>query len=244
MDPHRVDILDRADDDAIVGAVAHDFHLIFLPPDDALVDQHLGGRAGLQPRAHEMLIFLAVIGDPPASPAQREARPDDGGKPDVRQRACGLVPAVHNRRARTFEPDAVHRVAEFLAVLGLLDRFRISADQLHPQPVERPALVKRERRVERRLPAHRREQGIGSLGFDDLGDDLGRDRLDIGRVGQLGIGHDRRRVRIDDDDAIALGLERLDRLRPGVIKLRRLADDDRASADDENGRDVGAAGHY
>ena len=108
--------------------------------------------------------------------------------------------------------------------------------------LERAVLGERQRGVERGLPAHRRQQRVGPLLLDDLGDDFGRDRLDIGRVGQLGIGHDRRRVRIDDDDAIALGLQRLDRLAPGIIELRRLADDDRPGADDEDGGDVGARG--
>ena len=71
----------------------------------------------------------------------------------------------------------------------------------------------------------------------------GRDRLDIGRVGKLRVGHDRRRVRIDDDDPIALGLQRLDRLAPRIIELRRLADDDRPGADDQDRGDVGALGH-
>ena len=64
-----------------------------------------------------------------------------------------------------------------------------------------------------------------------------------GTLERLGVGHDRRRVRIDDDDAIALLLERLDRLRPRIIELRRLPDDDRARADDEDGGNVSAFRH-
>src|SRR3546814_19101216 len=55
---------------------------------------------------------------------------------------------------------------------------------------------------------------------------------------------DRRRVRIDEHDAIAIFLERLDRLRPRIIEFTRLPDDDRAGANDENGGNVGAFGHY
>ena len=65
-------------------------------------------------------------------------------------------------------------------------------------------------------------------------DHLGRDRLDIGRVGQLRIGHDRRRVGVHQDDAIALFLQRLARLRAGIIELAGLADDDRPGADDQD----------
>src|SRR3546814_815298 len=77
-----------------------------------------------------------------------------------------------------------------------------------------------------------------------LGAHLSRDRFVIGGDGQLVIGHDRRRVLIDDHDAIAIFLERLDRLRPRIIEFTRLPDDDRAGANDENGGNVGAFGHY
>src|SRR5204863_1550071 len=49
--------------------------------------------------------------------------------------------------------------------------------------------------------------------------------------------------RIDHDHAIALGLQRFDRLRPRIIELCRLADDDRPRADDQDRLDVGALGH-
>src|SRR5262249_36429893 len=58
-----------------------------------------------------------------------------------------------------------------------------------------------------------------------------------------GIGHDRRRIRVDEDDAIALLFERLAGLRPGIIELAGLADDDRSGADDEDALDVGALRH-
>ncbi len=50
-------------------------------------------------------------------------------------------------------------------------------------------------------------------------------------------------LELTEDDAIALLLQRLDRLRARIIELARLADDDRAGADDEDRGDVGAFGH-
>jgi len=241
--PHRVDILDRADDDRIVGAVAHDLHFIFLPPDQALVDQNLGRRARLQPGADEKFIFVAVVGDPAAGPAKREARADHRGQADILERANRFLDRMDDRRARAFEPDPVHRVAEFLPVLGLFDRFGVGADQLYPEPVESPVLEQGERGVERGLPAHGRQHRIGPLLLEDFRDDRGGNRLDIGRIGKLGVGHDRRRVRIDDDDPIPLVLQRLDRLASRIIELRRLADDNWAGADDQDRGDVGAPRH-
>ena len=70
--------------------------------------------------------------------------------------------------------------------------------------------------------------------LDDLGDDLRRDRLDIGGVGQIRVGHDRRRIGVDQDDPVALLLERLAGLGAGIVELAGLADDDRAGADDQD----------
>ena len=83
----------------------------------------------------------------------------------------------------------------------------------------------------------------GPLLLDDLGDDLGRDGLDIGCIGQLRIGHDRGRVGVDQNDAIALGLERLAGLGAGIVELAGLTDDDGTRADDEDGLDICALRH-
>ncbi len=81
------------------------------------------------------------------------------------------------------------------------------------------------------------------LADDDFLDAFRRDRLDVGAVGELRVGHDGGRVGVDEHDAVAFLLERLAGLRAGIIKLARLADDDRAGADDEDAVDVSALGH-
>ena len=82
-----------------------------------------------------------------------------------------------------------------------------------------------------------------ALALDDLGDGFGRDRLDIGGVGQPRIGHDRGRIGIHQDYAIALFAQRLARLGARVVELAGLTDDDRAGADDQDRFDVGALRH-
>ena len=103
--------------------------------------------------------------------------------------------------------------------------------------------MQRDRAVERGLTAEGGEHGVGALAGDDRLDDLGRDRLDVGRVGELGVGHDRRRVAVDEDDADALLAQHPAGLGAGVVELAGLADDDRAGADDEDAADVVALGH-
>ena len=106
-----------------------------------------------------------------------------------------------------------------------------------------PASSQRHRGVERGLAAQGREQRVGALLGDHLLDELGGDRLDVGRVGELGVGHDRGRVGVDQDDPDALGLEHPAGLGAGVVELAGLADDDRPGADHQDGLDVVALGH-
>ena len=62
-----------------------------------------------------------------------------------------------------------------------------------------------------------------------------RQRLEVDRVRDLGIGHDRRRIRVDEDDPVAFLAQRAARLDSGVVELGGLTDDDRTGADDEDG---------
>ena len=97
-----------------------------------------------------------------------------------------------------------------------------------------PSSCERDGRVERGLAAERREQRVGALLGDDLLDELRRDRLDVRGVGELRVGHDRRRVGVDQDDADALLAQHAAGLGAGVVELAGLADDDRAGPDDED----------
>jgi hypothetical protein len=80
VDAHRVEVLDRADDDALVLVVAHDLHLEFLPAEEALLDQHLVDGRDVEAVGDDPLELLAVVGDAAALAAEGEARADDEGE--------------------------------------------------------------------------------------------------------------------------------------------------------------------
>src|SRR5262249_17154829 len=65
-------------------------------------------------------------------------------------------------------------------------------------------------------------------------DRVDRQRLEVDRVGDLRVGHDRRRVAVDEDRPDAFGAERAAGLCPGVVEFGGLADDDRAGAEDQD----------
>jgi hypothetical protein len=70
---HRVEVLDRAHDDAVVGGVAHHLHLEFLPAQHRFLDQHLAGGRQLQAAGGDLDQLLAVVGDAAAAAAEGEA---------------------------------------------------------------------------------------------------------------------------------------------------------------------------
>ena len=84
------------------------------------------------------------------------------------------------------------------------------------------------------LAAQRGQQRVRALFLDYALDKLGSDGLDIGAVGQARVGHDGRRVGVDQDDLKAILLEHLAGLGAGVVKLTGLANDNGARANDED----------
>src|SRR3546814_17915624 len=86
--------------------------------------------------------------------------------------------------------------------------------------------------VQCRLAAHRGQHRIGLFTLDDLFDSLPCNRFYIRDIGRFGVGHDGRRIAVDQNRAIAFGLQGLAGLGPGIVELAGLADDDRAGAND------------
>ena len=186
------------------------------------------------PRSTMRSYSSSVRAMPPPRPPSVKAGRTMAGSPISGSDAARLGERGGDRAARHLQPGALHRLAEEVAVLGAGDGVVVGADELDPEALERPVLVQRLGQVQRRLAAERRQQGVGALALDDLRQRPGQQRLDVGDVGELGVGHDRRRVGVDEDDLVALLLEDLARLHAGVVELGRLADDDRPRAEDED----------
>jgi hypothetical protein len=119
-------------------------------------------------------------------------------------------------------------------VLALLDGLRLRADHAHAVFFQRARAMQRHRGVQRRLAAERRQEHIRLFLDDDLLHHLRRDRLDVSAEGELRIGHDRGRVRIDEHHLVAFLAQGLAGLDAGVVELTALADDDGAGTDDED----------
>ena len=117
------------------------------------------------------------------------------------------------------------------------------ADELHVVLGEHAFFFELDRQVERRLAADGRQHGVRLFALDDALEHLDGQRLDVRPIRQLRVGHDRRRVAVDEDDLESLVTQRLAGLGAGVVELAGLSDDDRARADDENAFQIGSFGH-
>ncbi len=238
VNAHRVEVLDRADDDDVVGPVTHHFHLVLLPAEHRLFEEHFRSARKVEPALHDGVEVFGVVGDAATAATHREGRADDAGETDVLLPFPGFGHGMRNRCPRCGEADPRHCLTEALAILRLVDGIGRGADHFHAEGVEHAFAVEVERAVECRLPAHGGQNGIGALALDDAPEHAPVDRLDVGDVGHGRVGHDRGRIRVHENDAVAVLAQCLAGLGARVVELAGLADDDRAGADDQDAFDV------
>ena len=130
MDAHRIEILDRADDDAIVFFVAHHLHLELFPPQHRFLDQDFVGGRGVDAALDDLDEFGLGIGDAAAGAAHGEGGADDRGQADLVERTQRVGQVLGLDRARRFQADPGHGLAETAAILGLVDGIGGGADHL------------------------------------------------------------------------------------------------------------------
>ena len=200
------------------------------------------GREG-KPLAHDADQLGMVMCDAAAGASQREARADDDGIAELCGHTLGLLKRVGEARARDLQADVAHGSRKELAVLALLDGVEVAADDLDPLALEHARLTQGDGAVERGLATHVGKQSIGVLALDHPRDGIHRDGLDIGAVGRGGVGHDGRRVGVDEDHLVALLAQGAAGLGAGIVELASLADHDGAGAYDQNLLDIGTLGH-
>ncbi len=136
-----------------------------------------------------------------------------------------------DRRVGDPQPARFDGALEEVAVLRARDRLDAGADELDPELAEDALALELQREVQCGLAAHRRQERVGPFAPEHAGDAFEIERLDVGGVGEAGVGHDRGGVRVDDDRPEALLAQHLQRLAAGVVELAGLPDHDRPGAD-------------
>ena len=70
---HGIEVLDGADDDAVVGLVAHHFHFVFLPAEQRFLDENFGDGRKFDAALGNFFEFFAIVSDAAAGAAQVKA---------------------------------------------------------------------------------------------------------------------------------------------------------------------------
>ena len=174
--------------------VAHQFEFVLLPPKDRLLKEHLGGWRIVQASTGDAAQIVLVVGKARAKATHRERRADDNGILQILCRGDAFIHRVADMRASAIGATPFDDTLEQFPVLAKVDGIEVRPDEFDVVPLKNARLCRRNRRVKSSLAAQRRQQSVGALFFDDPLNDLGCDRLDVGGIGKLGIGHDRRRV--------------------------------------------------
>ncbi len=194
VDTHRIDVLDRANDDAVVVPITNDFHLEFLPANYRFFQQNLGRRRHLEAVSDYALELFTVIGNSTTAATHRKRRTDDRREAHIRLLVERLLERMRDLCSRDLQVDLGHRFAKQVTVLRHVDRLARGCDHLDIVFLENAFANEIQGTIERRLAAHRRQQRIRPLFCNDPLESPPLDRLDVNGVRHIRIGHDGRRV--------------------------------------------------
>jgi len=248
VDTHRVEVLHVADDDGRIVGVAHHLVLQFDPARDGLGDEDFAVPREAETLTDALEEFVHLVDDARPRPAERVGRAsDDGQTTDFVDRGLDAVTErvfVDTAHFLAFVerdgdgagdrlPDLLHALAEEVAVLGRVDGVERRPHDIHVVCFQDAFLGEFGGDVQAGLAAEAGDHAVRLFLPDDLCDGLGRDGFDVHPVGHLGVGHDRRGVRVDEDDSRTLLLQGSAGLRAGVVELGGLADLNRAASDQQ-----------
>ena len=177
---------------------------------------------------------------PPPCPPSVNAGPDDRGH----RRAVEVVERLDDRatRAPRARSSAPRRGRAGGPPRAGSRRSRAPRSST-PSSSSTPAASSSIARFSAVCPPSVGQERVRALAPEHVGDALEVERLDVRPVGEPRVGHDRRRVRVDDDRPVAVLAQHLERLAAGVVELARLADHDRAGADHADRADVAPGRH-
>src|SRR5437899_2645834 len=178
VDPHWVDVLDRADDHDVVLAIAHDLELELVPATHRFLDEDLSDRALEDAELDLPVELIDGLDEATTVAAKRECRPDHRRGGQVGQ----LGQVGDDAGIRRAQPDGANGLTKQFAVLGATNDRERRTDELHSELVENAGLCQFAGEVERGLAAHCREQRIGPLACEHVADPFEVEWLEIGPV--------------------------------------------------------------
>ncbi len=151
---------------------------------------------------------------------------------------------MRNAGACGIQTNRFHRFIKTVAIFCFVDSIGCCTNHFDIKLFQHTFARQIQSAIQCGLPTHGRQQRIRSFLLDNFRHRAPFHRLDVSGISHGGIRHDRRRIRVDEDDAVALFAQRFAGLCAGVIKLASLTDDDGTRAQNQDGLDVGTLRHF
>ena len=106
---HGIKVFDGANDHAVVGLVAHDLHLVFLPANERFLDEDFVHRRKIDTFFGQLLVLIAVVSNATAGAAEGVGGPDDEGEfSDAIGDGPGIVHVVGDTTHGHVQADLEH----------------------------------------------------------------------------------------------------------------------------------------
>ena len=163
VNAHRVLVFNRADDDAVAGAVSHEFHFQLFPAQKGLFNENFMNHGRVQAAFGDVHELFAVVRYAAAGSAQGERRSNNTRQSDVFQRLESFVHVVRQVRAGQVDASRRNRRAEIFAVFRMVNDFRVRAEHFNSQLVQNAHFRDLEPEVKTRLTAQRGQNGVWTL---------------------------------------------------------------------------------
>ena len=245
VDAHRVKVLDGADKGHVVVGIAKKLKLKFLPAQQRLVDHHLVNRAQVEAPLQLVLEGIFVVHHSRAGTPQGGGRADAQGVTKLLRHLLAFQEALGRGLRCHGDINLSHEFAEGLPVLCDVDGLGIHPNHAHVVFFPNAHFLALNGEIQSRLPAHGGKHRIDvGVPFEDGHDGLRLERLEVDMVCDDRVGHDGRRVRIDEGDFDAFLLEAAGSVAPRVVEFTGLSNDNRSASDDEDRLDAVVFGHF
>ena len=235
MNTDGIDIFHGAYGNRIAAVIAHDFEFYFLPAGDAFFHEYLMDGRTMQPVLRNLFELALRFRNTASRAAERKSGTHNHGVSDF---MFGKIDGVLKRRydfgRNARFADGQHRVFENLPVFRFVYRIRPRTQKLYSVTFQKARFGKLHAQREACLPAECRKQTVRLFLFDNPPNRFGNKRFDIHSIRHGSVGHERRGIRIDKDNAQALLFESFARLRARVIEFGGLPDNDRPRTDNHN----------
>ncbi|MPM39064.1 hypothetical protein SDC9_85695 [bioreactor metagenome] len=234
MNTHGVKVFHGADGDHVSRRVPHGLKLDLLPAENRPLHQNLCNGGRIQSRAGDHLQLLRILGRTAARAAQREGRANDHGIADLIRYGKGLAHGLRDIGGDHRLPDGLHGLLKQLPVLRPGDGGGVGAKQADTLPLQKALFPQLHGDGQTGLSAQGGKNAVGPFLLNNAFHRLGGERLQINFIRHGLIGHNSGGVGVAQDHLHSRLFQNAAGLRPGIVKLSGLSDDNRAGADHED----------